>query len=220
MTITALYFGGKILGDHRLMLQASSAARFFQRIFPVLTFLASQITLAGWHFSLTGSLSDNNLGYSTQNSRNASASIATDLGNYLRIGLTHRQNINLAEGLEIDENTREYAYSREESRLIANSLDLTVILYYGDILVPYIQLGAVKKSYLISSTDESGETKIRRATLSPVPNGGVGVGIRLNKNFSLKVSYTVSPGIRQTLDKEEPESVLDSYTSVGITYSV
>ena len=57
-------------------------------------------------------------------------------------------------------------------------------------------------------------------SLPPSPTGGLGMGIRLHRNFSLKLSYTVSPGIKQENPNEDPRAVIDSYSSVGISYNL
>ena len=52
-----------------------------------------------------------------------------------------------------------------------------------------------------------------------MPNLGLGVGIRLNKDFTLKISHLVSPGqADDPFDDQEPRTVLDRSTSVGLTY--
>ncbi len=175
---------------------------------------------AGVHFTLNGSLSDNSFGLNAQNSKSASASIATDLGDYLRIGFTHRQSINEEEAYVVDKETNViFTHSKEKTHMMANSVDFTVILYYGDVLVPYIQLGMVKKDYVLTSTIDN-ETEKKSIQLKPVPNAGIGLGIRLNKNFSLKISFTASPGIKETIGEDKAKIVVDSYSSVGITYTI
>ena len=186
------------------------------------TFIWSQELFGRVHFTLQSALSENNLPLSSQNSRSGSASIAFDLGTYFRIGYTHRQAINTNQGyVQVTSQPESYQYKMEETHSFSNSLDFTIILYYGRLFVPYIQVGAVKKDYFLVSAvgdDEPTESKI---SLPPVPNGGVGVGIRLNRNFSLKISLSVSPGLKKTTpDQSEPESVWDTFTSVGISYNI
>ncbi|MCB9229274.1 MAG: hypothetical protein H6618_06655 [Deltaproteobacteria bacterium] len=184
--------------------------------------LSSGTALAGVHFTLQSSLSVNNLALTTQDSRSGSASVALDLGTYFRIGFTHRQSISKKEGyVNIGSPTQPfYIYTMEQFHLFANSVELTVILYYGRIFVPYIQVGMVKKNYLsVTAIADDPEARTKDST-SPEPSGGVGLGIRLNKNFSLKLSYTVSQGLRQDHPALPREGVLDSDTSVGISYSL
>lgn len=174
------------------------------------------------HFSLLGSANNNNLGLSNQDSRSASASVAVDVGQYLRLGVTHRQGFIKMEGYRYNELVNKYFYIEEKTHSIANSLDLTIVLYYGEIFVPYIQIGLVKKEYRITSFLDDEEGSVTNfVSMRPVPNGGIGIGVRLDQNFSLKFSYTVSPGVRQLHPNLEPETgVLDTYTSVGISYQL
>lgn len=178
---------------------------------------------AGIHFTLQSALSENNFLLTSQNSRSGSASIAFDLGTYFRIGLTHRQAINQSQGYFEVQGTSPvvYDYKEEETHVFSNSLDFTIILYYGRLFVPYLQVGAVKKDYqLITSNGESEQTNIKKS-FDPVPNGGIGLGVRLNRNFSLKLSLSLSPGFKlSSPDQEKAEGVWDTYTSVGISYNI
>ena len=183
-------------------------------------FVLDQQASAGIHFTLQSSLSENNLPLSSQNYRSGSASIAFDLGTYFRVGFTHRQSENLSTGYVISEDFNQYIYRMTKNQNFSNSLDFTVILYYGRIFVPYLQLGAVKKEYVIESTIGTLDTEKERYPLPPVPNAGVGLGIRLNRNFSLKLSFSVSPGIKKTHPMHEAEAVWDTFTSIGITYNI
>ena len=177
---------------------------------------------AGMHFTLQSSLSVNNLTLTRQDSRSGSASVAFDLGTYFRIGVTHRQAISRKEGyIKVSglENPM-YIYNREQFHLVANSLELTVILYYGRVFVPYVQVGIVKKDYLTVTAIGEDPGARNKISIDPEPSGGLGIGIRLNRNFSLKLSHTVSRGIRQEHPTLPVKSVLDSYTSVGISYNI
>lgn len=187
----------------------------------ILCFLApAPGLLAGVHFTLQGSFADNNLGLRTQDSRSASASVAFDLGTHFRLGVTHRQAMNTLEGYGENEATGNYDYSKETTLVYANSLDLTIILFYGEVFVPYVQVGVVRKDFTITSSINQSPAQTAQGTIPLVPNGGLGMGIRLNQNFSLKLSYSLSPGVRQTHPSLEGEPVWDSYTSIGVTYNI
>ena len=175
---------------------------------------------AGIHFTLQSSLSENNLPLSSQNSRSGSASIAFDLGTYFRLGYTHRQTVNLSKGYVLTEDLESYKYRMEKNQSFSNSLDFTIILYYGAVFVPYLQLGVVKKDYLIASAVGEEDAITEPFSLPAVPNAGVGLGIRLNRNFSLKLSFSVSPGLKKTHPLLEAEPVWDTYTSIGISYNI
>ncbi len=194
-----------------------------QYLFIILAFVSflSNSLSAAVHFTLRGSANRNNLGLNHQEERSASGSVAVDLGSHLRLGITHQQGYVGLQGYQYNRTANAYYYVQEKTHTIANSLDLTVILYYGDIFVPFVQVGVIKKRYLITySTEGSSQSVSKSYALPPVPNTGVGLGIRLNTNFSLNITYTVSPGIRQARPDQRPQSVLDSYLSLGLSYQI
>jgi hypothetical protein len=183
------------------------------------TVVISQSAFGVVYFTLSGSQSQNNVPYQTYVSRAGSASMAVDMGEYFRIGYTHRQEFSNNYGFKTsttDPST--YTEFLSQTKVVSNSIDLNIILYAGDLFIPYLSAGAVVKTYYsaFSSIDGAESASI---TLPPVPNLGGGVGVRLSRSFSLKLSYTVSPGVRQ-----EPggiqEGILDTYSSLGITYQL
>lgn len=190
----------------------------------IIGFLAfSKSASAGVHFTLQSSLSENNFLLTSQNSRSGSASIAFDLGTYFRIGLTHRQAVNQSRGYFAIQDTDPliYEYKEEETHVFSNSLDFTIILYYGRLFVPYLQIGAVKKDYQLITANGDGDSSFVRKSFDPVPNGGIGLGVRINRNFSLKLSLSLSPGFKlSSPDQEKVEGVWDTYTSIGISYNI
>ena len=178
--------------------------------------IGARLGEAGVHFTLTGKLSDSSYGLLSQANHAASASIAFDVGQHLRLGLTHRQDKSVSEGYyKIDLDSDLYEFRRSTSLEIANSVELTIILYYGRVFIPYLQIGLVKKDYIFTQGDVT-----RSVSLPPIPNGGFGLGVRLNRNFSLKLSQTFSQAVTIPYPEAEPEPTLDTYSSVGITYSL
>jgi hypothetical protein len=176
---------------------------------------------AGTHFSIQGSANYNNLGLNNEDSRSACASIAQDLGKYFRIGVTYRQGTTILKGYKLNPDNQAYGFYEQRINSVANSLDFILILYYGETFVPYVQLGAVKKDYLVKNigpVEADNTTQIY--SLPIVPSAGIGLGIKMSTNFSLKLSYTVSPGIKQTQPDQPPVSVLDSYSAVGVSYDI
>jgi hypothetical protein len=170
-------------------------------------------------FTLAGFRQNSTLGTQEISSGTASGTVAFDLGSHFRIGLTHRQKVDLTEDTKKQTADSE-SYSFYSSKMLqkSNAVDLTLILYQGEVVMPYIKAGMVVKSYDIRTTvdDQVTATKL---TLPPEPSGGIGVGFRLTQNFSLKISYTVSPGVKELPDGTR-EGVLDSYSEVGVTYEL
>lgn len=183
---------------------------------------------------VTGSVSASsaNMGLMSYDSRGGSASLAIDMGRYMRLGITHRQQFQESAGVVgkdenscsatdvVDHKTQDGDCLEYESRthMIANSIDLTVILYDGQVFVPFLMGGAVVKTYS-SETKKEGEadTVVDPTTLPPVPNVGGGVGIKLNKEFTLKLTYQASPGV-VILPDGQTRRVWDKDTSIGLSY--
>ncbi|MFK7872962.1 MAG: hypothetical protein AB8C84_07290 [Oligoflexales bacterium] len=189
--------------------------------------LLSVHSYAAVHLTIRGNATDNNIGLVGQQSRDLSSSVAFDLGNYFRLGLTHREATTHKIGYESstsdDTDTVTYQPINNFTRVSSNSFDLTVILYYGKLWVPYVMVGVVKKSYETQFLTSEGETTAFRTPTPALPNAGCGVGFRLNKAFTLKLSYTASPGLKiddPTTADAKPRAARDSYTSVGISYNI
>lgn len=187
---------------------------------PLLNILLASFALlslplkASVHFTLAGKIKDSNYGLLTQEENEASLSVAFDVGSYLRLGVTHRQETNTSKGFV--ESEEGYAISTVTTKELADSIDLTIILYYGKIFVPYLQFGMIERHYTFISGTQEPRTK----RVPWQPNGGYGLAIRLNENFSLKLSQMFSDGVRIPYPNAEPESTLDAYTSVGISYNL
>lgn len=190
----------------------------------------ASIASAGMHLSLSGSQSSTHAGLQKIESGAGSASVAFDVWDYLRLGYTYRQEIASTGGYtegknadggiprDADGNALTYVKFLNRSRVISQSLDLTIVLYAGDVFMPYVFVGYGTKQYDILNQTENQPDEHTRSNL-PSPNGGAGFGIRLSQRFSLKFSYTVSLGVKQ-LPGQVAESTLDNYTQVGISYAL
>lgn len=178
----------------------------------------SENSLAAVQISLGGSHSESNAGYQKIESGAGSAGVSIDLGSYTRLGYTHRQELSQTTGYELKEATNQYVYFRSRSHIIANAVDLTLILYAGDIVTPFVFGGISVKNYNTEMVQADGTREKLHLTL-PGPQGGAGLSIRLNQKFSLKLTYTVSDGVKQ-IPGSEGERTIDSYSQVGISYTL
>ena len=115
---------------------------------------------------VTGSVSasTSNVPMQTNESQAGSGSLAVDLGQYIRIGLTHKQEFQVSSGYkdtsEADttsttETPANYVEVASRTHVVSNSLDLTLILYEGQIFLPYLTIGGVIKNYRFE-TEEAG----------------------------------------------------------------
>lgn len=203
------------------------------RALPLVLLFASSPALGVVYITGSISASESNVGLQTQESRGASGSIAFDLGRYIRLGFTHRQDMQTADGY-VGEAEDTCVFGKDVSgcatyysktHIVSNSVDLTLILYEGDVVVPFIQGGAVIKTYTFQTEtvkrDGSVEAeKTGPVPFGPVPNLGAGLGIRLNRQFTLKLSYTASPGITQDPIENKEKVVWDKQMSLGLTYQL
>lgn len=195
---------------------------------------ASLATPAFSAIYLTGSVSASsaNAGLMSYDSHGGSASVAMDMGRFMRLGYTHRQQFQQSKGVVgKDEDscaagdvvdgkvqTGDCLSYESKTHVVANSIDLTVILYDGQVFVPFVMAGAVIKTYS-SQTKKEGEddTIVEPTVVGPVPNIGGGIGIKLNKEFTLKLTYQASPGVVLLPDGTN-RRVWDKDTSVGLSY--
>ncbi len=184
------------------------------------------VATAGMHLTLGGSNSVSNAGYQKIQAGAASGSLAFDLGDYLRLGYSYRQELSITSGYTEAKDANGvitddvYVKFLNMSRVTSQSVDLTVVLYAGEIFMPYVFIGIVNKNYEIDNQIEGQPVERIRLPMPASPNGGAGMGIRLNQKFSLKMSYTMSQGYKQLPGQLEPERTIDTYTQVGITYSL
>lgn len=186
---------------------------------------------------LTGSVSSStsNATYQTYQSNYGSASLAVDLGRYLRLSVTHSQEFTLTDGYK---NPKDQSGSTSpagnddpaddgqllefssQTHVIGNSVDLQLILYEGQIFVPYITGGLIVKTYHFVSEEQGKETEVVDTPPIPGPNLGAGLGVRLNKDFTLKFAYIASPGSQRRPFDEKAKSVWDKKLTMGITYQL
>lgn len=173
---------------------------------------------------ITGSVSASNsfVPLQTYQSNSASGSIAVDLGNYMRIGYTHKQESQEADGYkDVSERTgvaNTYVKSYTKAHIISNSVDLTLILYDGAVLFPYLNIGVIVKNSRFVFQEGDQQPEVIQVPAAPAANLGMGLGIRLNRDFSLKITYLVSPAETYDPVQEKAKVVLDRSTSLGLTY--
>jgi hypothetical protein len=194
----------------------------YQKImfFAILTSILSisSQSLAAVKVSLSGSRSESNAGYQKIQSGAASAGLSMDLGEYFMVGYTHRQELSSTVGYQQLEAASTFVYSKTLSHVTTNAVDLTLILYGGDVVTPFVFAGLAVKHYMIDTTQDGQEPQ-HVSMPHYGPQGGAGLSIRLNQKFSFKLTYTLTDGIKQ-LPGQNPEQTVDTYTQMGITYAL
>ncbi len=182
---------------------------------------------ASIHITGSVSASTTNVPLQSAHSQYSSGTIEMDLGRFVRIGVTHGRESQVSEGYKpADSNTAGCPSSSSCTRVLSatkiidNSIGLTLILYAGEIFMPYITGGGIMKTYTFESQEESGNREVRTGQTPPVPNVGAGLGIKLNREFMLKLTYQASPGQVQRPGDAEPRGVWDKKTTVGLSYQL
>lgn len=180
------------------------------------------------------STSTSNVPFQTFESRYGSGSLGIDLGRFIRLGYTHSQELSVTEGYrdpngqsqtrgaassDVVDTCESCVATRSSTQVVGNSLDLQIILFEGQLFMPYITGGAIVKLYRFENL-ESGQVTRNEGAVGPVPNLGAGLGIRLNKDFTLKLTYIASPGLAQTKGEELPHGVWDKRVTLGLSYQI
>lgn len=182
------------------------------------TFCVTSSAYGAVRFTLGGSHEKSNAGYQQVESGGGSAGVSLDLGEYFRIGVNHREELGSTTGYHQLDGTTNYTYFKTKSNVSSNGVDLTLCLYNGEIVTPYIFAGLTSKHYIMSTTEADGSTSTMDR-VKPGPQGGVGLGIRLNEKFSLKLSETWSTGDYQ-VPGNEAHGAVDTYSQVGLSYAL
>lgn len=177
---------------------------------------------------VTGSVNQasSNLGLQSSVTRGGSASVDLGLGRYVRVGVTHQQSFKESEGhsenkdIAEDDPDRYVEFSSKE-HILANSVDFTFILYEGELIVPYLKAGAIWKSYFVERVEDGvADDPIEVRNAGPFPNLGAGVGLKLNRQFTLKLFHKASPGFVYDPAEDKTVSVWDRETTIGLSYQL
>lgn len=179
------------------------------------------------YLSLMGNASRNNessqVSYKKMDSKTFSVGAAVDVGTNLRLGVTHKQLFSSVDGMEKKRLTNDYYNAPGNAHVTANSLDLTIILYSGELLTPYLLAGFVFKKYEFESTkeDEAGGIYVEQTTApfqGPFPSGGGGLGLKVNRSVSLKFQYTITPVPVQNPNETTSHFANDTDGQIGLSY--
>jgi hypothetical protein len=177
---------------------------------------------AGINLSLSLKTSTQTSGTTRYGDSDGSASLAFDLGQHFRLGLSHRKKTDSKDGYEKtseDGETATYTRIRSSTTVFSNSLDITLVLYNGQSFVPYVFAGGAWKKFVSSATVGSNTLSGSTPYIGPFPNMGFGAMFPLNMNFSLKFDYALTIGLGQELDGTSYQ-VWDPFTSIGINYKI
>lgn len=201
--------------------------------------VASAPSLAGVYVTGSTVAGSTNMAYSGYRSQYSSGSIGFDVASILRLGYTYSQEDTINDGYT-DSRSADALKSQDataananddpsddgnlvaynvQSRVIGNSVDLQIVLYKGDVVVPFV-IGGVIHKQITSTTSKEGETPAVRKEASLGPQAGAGLGFRLNRQFSFKVTQMASPGEKRKPFEEKATKVWDRKLTLGLTYEL
>jgi hypothetical protein len=186
---------------------------------------------------VTGSISnqETTMPYSYVNSQYGSASVDFDLGRYVRLGYTYGIQKSQTDGYTDpaqdplnpngNPNCSGCGKTSNMTTEVDHSIGATIILYDGQVFMPFLLGGIIDKFVTVEGTQYSyanGGAQLvpvppHTSSSGPEPYGGGGLGIRLNRDFMLKFSYQVSKAVSQ-VPGEPPKGKLDARSTVGLTY--
>ena len=173
-------------------------------------------------FTLSGRAGSSTAPLLASSTRSGSGTVDFDLGQYFRLGFTYQQDYTTKEGMTkvVDNGETKYTDYSERSMFTMKSVDLTIILYQGDVFIPYIFGGVARIESKTKIVYAEKEPENNESVAPIVPTGGAGFGLRLNKQFTLKFSNRWMPGVQQTAPDGKQEAVVDSQMQVGVSYSM
>lgn len=182
-------------------------------------FSSSGIAQAAMFVEGSFSYSSQYAGLQKNISRSGSGSLSMGLGNYVRLGLTHQQGFKTTTGYNEKDDGADYSEYSSQTQVMANSMDLTLVLYNGMVFMPFVKGGLIWKSFAFEMKQGDEVEKASIGPLGPLYNLGAGVGIRISRSYTLKLNYMVSPGRKKEPGKD-PKRVLDRNTSISLEHSL
>jgi hypothetical protein len=208
-----------------------------KHVFALVAFLmlSSTSAHAGMYITGSGSTEMSNMSFQTQTSNYGSASLGFDLGRYISFSVTHSQQYSVTTGHKNpDDQSGDASPAGNDdpadddqlieftnrSHVIGNSADLRLVLYEGEMFIPYVTGGIILKTYRIVTQEAGKADDVIYAPNIPGPNLGAGIGFPINKEFMLKLQYIASPGQVREPGDAKARNVWDKKTTVGIQYKI
>ncbi len=191
----------------------------------LLIFLSHQPeAFGGVHLSLSGSAQDRHLTASTIKEYSASATIAIDIGQFLRLGYTYQRDEELQTGSIgfTNSTTGESGLENFTSNqtMVMQSIDLTLAPIASERVMPYIFGGIAHKEYEIWRRFEYYNLGRKNYDSDGFPtwNAGIGFAFGISANMQFKVSHSWSPGLVLDEAGELRDDVIDTNFRFGLTY--
>jgi hypothetical protein len=196
-------------------------------------FISPEIAFGAAQISVSGFASKSHQKLQNTDSNAVSASIAFDIFSMVQLGYTLRTSSNIEHGTIENEDGApplDYIDFRYAKNVVKQSVDLTLVPFMTRTIVPFIFGGVAQQTYLFRKEEEVfGGTSQQSLTIRPGEpgtgnplfawNGGLGVRIPLNSDFSIKVTQTYTESKTQS-PGGKVQDTLDTYTEFGISYNL
>ena len=188
--------------------------------------------------TVTGSISTSttNVPLQITTMQYGTAGIDLDLGQYIRFGLNYGLQVSSSAIFQPVENNSSAALADSanptcptvgscfavinRSVVTERGLGFTLILWAGDVVMPYITIGGVVKKYTFSTQVNDGLTEERQGQTPPSVSLGAGLVLKLNRDFSLKLNIQASPGVTMRPGDDKPRMLWDKKNTIGLTYQL
>jgi hypothetical protein len=199
-------------------------------------FILTEPVLAA--ITVTGSISTSttNVPLQITTMQYGTAGIDLDLGQYIRFGLNYGLQVSSSAIYQPVENISSAALADSanptcptvgscfavinKSVVTERGFGFTLILWAGDVVMPYITVGGVVKKYTFSTQVNDGLIEERQGQTPPSVSLGAGLVLKLNRDFSLKLNIQASPGVTMRPGDDKPRMMWDKKNTIGLTYQL
>ncbi len=202
------------------------------------------VAQAGIYITGSYGMDSTNVPLEVTNTQSASASVDVDIFSFLRVGVSYGLETSYSLGYRAraasaaDPSAPVVPVASAQianpcpsetsctkvvsnSKVIQKGAGLTLILWHGDMVMPYVMAGALIKTYVFKSTQDGVLVQdLEEKKGEVVPNVGAGIGFRLSKDFSLKASITASPGKVLRPGDTQLKVIWDRKTAFGLSYQI
>jgi hypothetical protein len=187
--------------------------------------------------SVTGSVSTSttNVPLQITTMQYGSAGIDFDLGQYIRFGLNYGVQLSTtssyqppASGSSGSANLADPTCPTvgscvsviNQTKITERGSAFTLILWAGEIFMPYVTVGGLVKNYTFATQVNDGPVEERRGQTPVSVSLGGGLVCRLNRDFSLKMNAQISPGVTMSPGDGTPRMTWDKKNTIGLTYQI
>ncbi len=199
------------------------------------TLVVTTASLAGISISGSVSTSTTNVPLQITTMQYGTAGIDIDLGQYIRFGLNYGVQLSTtsvyqppASGTNGSASLADLTCPKvgscasviNKTMITERGSGFTLILWAGEIFMPYVTVGGVTKNYTFTTQVNDGAIEERKGQTPLSVSLGAGLVCRLNRDFSLKMNAQISPGVTMSPGDSTPRMTWDKKNTIGLTYQI